>query len=151
MMITILLPVICVLLMVIYVLIKVLIKVLKKAERDTSFFINELGAKNAFDSERERREREYTKLKGIISLPHIGVEHQLFVVNVLATRCAQRENDTAGLDELTGLLGLQCFPLDVMELTGTPVNNPAIYDMRCQLKARLRSYNEHDPVQRALL
>jgi hypothetical protein len=147
MMTTILLPVICVLLMVIYVL----IKALKKAERDTSLFINELGTKNAFDSERERREREYTKLKGIISLPHIGVEHQLFVVNVLATRCAQREDDTAGLDELTDLLALQCFLLDVMELTGTPVNNPAIYDMRCQLKARLRSYNEHDPVQGALL
>lgn len=147
MMTTILLPVICVLLMVIYVL----VKALKKAERDTAFVIDELGRKNASDSEQERREREYSKLKGIISLPHIGVEHQLFVVNVLVTRCAQRENDTAGLDELTGLLGLQCFLLDVMELTGTPVNNPAIYDMRCQLKARLRSYNEHDPVQGALL
>lgn len=144
---TVLLPVICVLLMVIYVL----VKALKKAERGTAFVIDELGRKNASDSEQERREREYSKLKGIIFLPHIGVEHQLFVVNVLATRCAQRESDTAGLDELTDLLGLQCFLLDVMELTGTPVNNPAIYDMRCQLKARLRSYNEHDPVQGALL
>lgn len=143
MMTTVLLPVICVLLMVIYVL----VKALKKAERDTAFVIDELGRKNASDSEQERREREYSKLKGIISLPHIGVEHQLFVVNVLATRCAQRENDTAGLDELTDLLGLQCFLLDVMELTETPVNNPATHGIREQARDRLRFFSQHQHVQ----
>lgn len=143
MMTTVLLPVICVLLMVIYVL----VKALKKAERDTSFFINELGTKNAFDSDQERREREYSKLKRLVSLPHTGVEHQLFVVSVLSERYSKRSDDSDAREVLSDLLGLQCFLLDVMELTATPVNNRATYGMRQQVKDLRRTLSVHDSVQ----
>lgn len=143
MMTTILLIFACILLMVIYVL----IQALKKAERDTSFFINELGRRNASDSEQERREREYLKLKRLVSLPLSGVEHQLFVVSVLSERYSKRSDDSDARDVLSDVLGLQCFLLDVMELTATPVNNPATYGMRQQVKDLRRTFS----VQGALL
>lgn len=143
MMTTILLTLICLLLMVVYVL----VKALQKAERDTSFFINELGRKNSFDSEQERRECEYSKLKRLVSLPHTGVEHQLFVVSVLSERYSKRSDDSDAHDVLSDLLGLQCFLLDVMELTATPVNNRATYGMRQQVKNLRRTLSVHNSVQ----
>ena len=141
MMMPVLITFIWLLLMIIYVL----VKKLKKAEGDIAYIINELGQKNAFDSEQEQRECQHSTLERLVSLPHSGVERQLFVVSTLVQRCVQRGDDTASRGELSDLLGLQCFLLDVMDFTATPVNNPATHCIRQQIKDLCRTY---DPVQR---
>lgn len=124
--------IICILLMVVYVL----VMSLKRAEQNTSYFINEVGKKVAIH---EEQEQQYLKLKRRVSHCHTGVEHQLFEVSTLIEYCSQRQDDIARHAELSDLILLQCFLIDVLELTGTSIRNPATYHIRQQVRDKCRA------------